>query len=117
MQHIMPPLKKKSVWLTVTPLTFVTVGSGGTVITVMTKRASLKTGEMMTYPEEGTQRGCSLVFLTQATAPPFCHIVERNWLHRPLGSLMPKYMEQLLHANPVAGVSDETNEPHLGPRG
>ena len=114
----MPPLKKKSVWLTVTPLTFVTVGSGGAVITVMTKRASLKTGEMMTYPEEGTQRGCSLVLLTQAAAPPFCHIVERNWLHHPLGSLMPKYLwSNFCVPSPVAGVSDETNEPHLGPRG
>lgn len=56
-------------WLTVTPLTFVIVVSGGTAITVMMKRTSLKMGEMMTYPE-GTQRGCCFVLLTKAMAPP-----------------------------------------------
>lgn len=54
----------------VTPLTFVIVVSGGTAITIMRKRTSLKMGEMMTYPEEGTQRGCCFVLLTKAMAPP-----------------------------------------------
>lgn len=67
---MLPLEKKKSVWLMVTPLTFVIVVSGGTAITIKRKRTSLKMGEMMTCPEEGTQRGCCFVLLTKAMAPP-----------------------------------------------